>query len=350
MATLSSALTGVLRKIDPAEHAARQKHLGLRYQHERANGESADHWSLQVTPQVRAQTWLQMATEGPPLGLAVRHRADAPLIGERHWHDYDGEARLMAWSLQHEGLIDALQRLLDRRLAPLAFADSPSHVDQSLAGPVVDFDLADDTGATTWSGSLALTSTLCDQLLGEAQSTPVEPLPKTWLGVPIPVAVRARGPKMALDVLRDCQPGDVIVLGQQQALHGSLLAVHIDGSALPARCTVNDNEISLSAGAPASWLREQPTKETPTMSEEGATATTLGSSIPVRLSIQTATVDVTINDLEQLGSGVILPLDVPVAGTNVTILANGAPIGEGELVAAGDKLAVCIGRWRPDGL
>jgi flagellar motor switch/type III secretory pathway protein FliN len=93
-------------------------------------------------------------------------------------------------------------------------------------------------------------------------------------------------------------------------------------------------------------------KETLTMSQTPPSPddeSSLASQIPVRLAVQTATVDISLAELEQMESGMIVPLEVPVAGANVTILANGAPIGDGELVAAGEKLAVCIRRWRPDG-
>jgi len=158
---------------------------------------------------------------------------------------------------------------------------------------------------------------------------------------------------MIAAALQDCAHGDMIVLGDRARMHERMAAFGTDGRRLPVLCQTAQDGVRIVLDKQASATKEFSNKETLTMSQTPPAPqddTSLASQIPVRLSIQTAAVDVSLAELEQMESGMVVPLEVPVAGTNVTILANGTPVGDGELVAAGDKLAVCIRRWRPDGL
>ena len=341
------ALADALRRVDIDRRTMRQRHLGVAYT---LDSEDAV-WSFKMRAQRRAGQWAHVSIDDQPCGLQIRSDT-SPAVGERLWLDYPSDARLMAWTLAHDAMIDSLAGLFEASVTTISLVSQPDRITDELAGPVLDvtWQARGDASAAadgavdaqSWHGALALPDALLEQLLSRARAVPRGPEPNDWCGgIPVPVAVRCAGPTMDAQTLLACQPGDAVVLGSASRLAEHLLAVTDDDRILPVRLSARENGFLTTL-----------TKDAPTMSQSSSTPPNApsGARIPIQLSVQTASVEVMLSDLDGVEAGVVLPLEAPVAGTNVTILANGAAIGEGELVAAGEKLAVCITQWRADGL
>lgn len=71
------------------------------------------------------------------------------------------------------------------------------------------------------------------------------------------------------------------------------------------------------------------------------------SSLKIRVVFQCGQMELTASDIQSLAPGAILPLERSVQDM-VDIVANGKRIGSGELVKAGDKLAVRVIRLFED--
>lgn len=71
------------------------------------------------------------------------------------------------------------------------------------------------------------------------------------------------------------------------------------------------------------------------------------ASIIVRIVFQAGHIEMTAGDLQDLAPGMILPINRGPDDV-IHIVANGKRIGYGELVKAGDKLAVRVTRLSSD--
>ncbi len=67
------------------------------------------------------------------------------------------------------------------------------------------------------------------------------------------------------------------------------------------------------------------------------------TSLKIGIAFHLGETELTVKQIQDLNPGVVLPIDRS-DGVVVDILANGKPIGTGDLVKAGDKLAVRITR------
>lgn len=80
----------------------------------------------------------------------------------------------------------------------------------------------------------------------------------------------------------------------------------------------------------------------------GTPALNICLEIPVLVSAQIGAGRRTVREVLSLGEGGLLELDTTVDAP-VLLRANGVPIGRGEIVVVGDKLAVQIMDFKPPG-
>jgi flagellar motor switch protein FliN/FliY len=78
----------------------------------------------------------------------------------------------------------------------------------------------------------------------------------------------------------------------------------------------------------------------------GTAALNICLEIPVLVSAQIGAGRRTVREVLSLGEGGLLELDA-AADAPVLLRANGVPIGRGEIVVVGDKLAVQITDFQP---
>lgn len=83
--------------------------------------------------------------------LLVLEREDGPSpLGDLHWHDYEGDARLLAWALAHEILIDMLGQIFGGALLSSAFLVAP--VEPARCWLALSFRDADGGSQQGWIG------------------------------------------------------------------------------------------------------------------------------------------------------------------------------------------------------
>jgi type III secretion protein Q len=71
------------------------------------------------------------------------------------------------------------------------------------------------------------------------------------------------------------------------------------------------------------------------------------ASLPIRITFQAGQIDITAGEVQQLAPGVLLPIGRGPEDV-FDIIANGKRIGCGELVKAGEGLAVRVTKLGPD--
>ena len=71
----------------------------------------------------------------------------------------------------------------------------------------------------------------------------------------------------------------------------------------------------------------------------------LARQLPVDVSFEIGRTELRVGELSALQPGYVFPLAAQLEGANVTILANGHAVGQGEVVAVGDTLGVRLLWW-----
>lgn len=177
----------------------------------------------------------------------------------------------------------------------------------------------------------------------------------------VPVLLRAElgCTRVSLDELQALALGDVVLvdtsfMGAQRTLWLSAdgqAGLHVQLPATPAAPPLQDAEDANGATAPAApatpdfltvlhpWSSLMPAP-IPQDSADGATAAAL-QALPVRLSFDLGEVSLTLAQLQALQPGQTLALGHPLAGA-VRIRANGALLGEGDLVEIDGQLGVSV--------
>lgn len=145
------------RRDDPPDAQARALHdamralLGrgnvLRHADERGSLELAA-WSGQGRASGLCAVRLDSA-QGSVLLTLEREDGPSPL-GDLHWQDYEGEARLLAWALAHEILIDMLGHIFGGALLSSAFLIAP--VEPARCWLALSFKDADGGSQQGWIG------------------------------------------------------------------------------------------------------------------------------------------------------------------------------------------------------
>lgn len=158
------------------------------------------------------------------------------------------------------------------------------------------------------------------------------------LDLRLPVSVRAGGARVSLATLRRLAPGD-LVLPQEPRIAPGLALLHAGG--LVAAATYTSREVRLTEGLRMS----DGTGIGGTGMEDAAGAA--GADAPldaleVTLSFELARRAATIGELAAAGPGHVMTFDGRIDGLRVRILANGTPVGTGELVEVGEHVGVLV--------
>lgn len=250
--------------------------------------------------------------------LALEHEPDESALGDAHWQDYSGDARLLAWTLTHEDLVGSLGRLFGGGLLPTAFLASGG--DQSLW---LALSWRDEQQRLT-RGWLGLDSADVLQLSTH----------EAWQHDPSHLSLLGDATTLALNLLLPGRPleasavaalaaGDVLILGNETDIEARLQ---------PDR----DTQHSL-FGLPNGWSVQR--QQGRWRIVEQAALQTIPPNRPqfllTRLSLSPS-------DIEALRPGSVLAGDAQLRGSMVGIMLGGRRLGEGVLVALGELLGVRI--------
>lgn len=292
--------------------------------------------------------------EGTPLQL----RLDAPMPAaatppDLHWSDYRGRARLLAWSLAHEGALVRLSDAIGTSLVPTEDAATTDGDDAVWLGFCIE-DRHDSgreaahPGARV-NGSVRLPVAWLPRL--QARAAPVyedDPLPADshWRALPVSVTLGFDGPPLGHDDWQRLQLGDVIVIG-----HGRMpeMRARTARRMWPLAATPDGWRITSAVQTLSSFPEHSSMNETDAPNDDRRSESDDGEAIarnlPVQLAFEIGQVEINVGEVAGLQPGYVFSLPANLEGANVTIRANGHAAGRGEVVAVGNTLGVRLLGW-----
>ncbi len=181
----------------------------------------------------------------------------------------------------------------------------------------------------------------------------------------LPIALRFAVGSTMLSVgeLRSIAPGDIIGIERWQAF----------GQALRCIATTSDGHVTVLAKAVGARIVIDSIEENPVTSSTRPTAQAGGAepaaagtpaaggappaeptlahldALEVRVTFELEERSIPLAELKALKSGYVIELDQPLNQSTVHIRANGALVGQGHLIAVGNKLGVRVSRFSETG-
>ncbi|HEY2464513.1 MAG TPA: type III secretion system cytoplasmic ring protein SctQ [Steroidobacteraceae bacterium] len=310
------------------------------------DGEPAMSWAFSPAPFASPHgVLLRGASEEISMSLNEDALTERP--GVREWWDYDGDSRLLAWTLAHAPLLDALGRVLREPLIPYAWSDTAPSLCDALSTVVLTFTAA-ATDRRVTSGVLRMSAAMASRLAGSPDWLPPQQIHR-WAALPASLRIELRGMPFPWRELTVAEIGDVLVLGRRaqcwRKLH--LVAAATAGAARWTAC-YDDGRITIVDGAPyfsAEVIMMEPTPE----ADAPAAARAL-ESVPVTVDFELGSLALPLGELAALKPGYVFQLAGRLDEARVVIRANGVRVGCGELVAVGDVLGVQLLAIEPNGL
>ncbi|HEX7813943.1 FliM/FliN family flagellar motor switch protein [Dyella sp.] len=253
--------------------------------------------------------------------LALEREDGVSSLGDLHWQDYEGDARLLAWSLAHETCVDMLGQVLGGAFLPRAFAQAAPTSDLPRLWLGLSFHAADGNRSHGWLG------------LGAAQVRALAAHPQ-WLRDPSRVAILGDVELLQLELVLPCRHleadhidslivGDTLVLGDADGCHGFLRPTAVTAATsfgLPDRWTVLRRQNQ--------WtIASQPAHD---------------DNDWQRLHCVLATLSLPADRVGLLQPGYVLDCDASLHDAAVDIRLGDRHIGHGHLVALGSWLGARI--------
>lgn len=301
-------------------------------------------WQLDPAPK-RPRSAVELAS---PVGaflltLAGDHRLQDDW--DVDWRPHTGDARLLAWTLYYEPVIVHLADTLGVDLEPIAILDM---LDTRTDRIRVDFAIAQDDGEPVLRGSLFLPEAVGFATLPDLRGTPV--VPPAIADVRVRLAVEIGRCVIDRAELTGLRTGDGIVVGSARLID--------DEAPISLSSAGNSRADGLieRGGAAVRLTGRAVRPSTDTFTERRSTempdlVTTAvpppsGSldltDVPVTLSFEAGSIELSVADLSTLNAGTVLVLDRRIAESPVTVRANGRIVARGEFVTVNDFLAVRI--------
>ncbi|SFR94177.1 hypothetical protein SAMN05216570_0944 [Dyella sp. OK004] len=252
--------------------------------------------------------------------VALEQESGESNLGDARWQDYEGEARLLAWTLAHESLVSALARLTGHELLPAAFLAAGGDLERLWLALI----FRDHQGALL-QGWLALGPAELRTLAARQEWTRDATYPSlvsdaTSLSLRLIVAGRT----LDAATVTALKPGDVLLVGHEADCEG--------------RLQPDEDTVRNIYGLPEGWAVQRRQGEW-TISNRPLIAVGSDTARPLFL-LTRLTLD--LDDVGALRPGSTLHHDAPLIGSTVGIMLGGRRFGEGVLVALGDWLGVRI--------
>jgi len=332
-----------LRRITPGAAAgyrycfSRERRLQTRYETQTAD------WRLQFSWDRLEEDalWLELDSDAGRFWLRLDQGHSRVTLGDRLWHRYDGENRLLAWALAHEPFLQHLSVLLNQACTPLSLEEyrPPTLGDERiLCGwrfQGMDWDL---DGGIYWTPEQV---DAFSDAIDRAMTGPEQPAPRCrWPSLPIPCRVVLQGHQFSRRECADFETGDcLLVVGTFR----TGLGIRLQPVRSPHywQADIKTGKLIVTQGPETS---QAPVGDETTVSEPTSTP------IDVDISFELGDLALPLRTLEALQAGYVLSLPDHLDQSSVRVRANGSVIGEGRLVAIGDQLGVQLTDISTDGV
>ena len=248
-----------------------------------------------------------------------QERGDSPL-GDARWQDYEGEARLLAWSLAHEALVSALGALLGQDALPAAFLPIGGERDKLWLNLL--WQEHDGSTASGWIGFAEADL----RVLAARSEWRQDPSTPALIGDVASLSLRLVVPGHALDAAAAAalMPGDVLIVGHEADCE--------------ARLQPDDESARHVFGLPDGWAVQRRQCEWQ-ISQRPLLAAGNDTSRPLFLLTR---LSMGLDKLGNLRPGSVLQVDGALVGATVGIMLGGRRYGEGTVLRLGDWLGVRI--------
>ncbi|WP_266167818.1 hypothetical protein [Dyella subtropica] len=258
--------------------------------------------------------------------VALEREPNASPLGDAHWQDYVGEARLLAWSLAHEPLLDALGKIFGGGF--MATQTLPAGTSAGVLWLALNWHDGNDQSLQGWLGlgsAEVRLLTACAEWKRDASRL-------AMLGDATALTFDLVLPGRVLDPVTasDLTPGDVLLIGRE---------ADCDARLLPDR----DTSRSM-FGLPDGWavqrrqgqwaIAAKPLLSTPMLS------TPADPNIPSRPQFHLTRLTLSPDEVSTLQPGTVLHYDAQLLGSTVGISLDGHRFGVGVVLALGEWLGV----------
>jgi type III secretion protein Q len=286
---------------------------------------------------------------GPHRGtLALDSVGLAALVDERRVDLLPHELRTLLLADAAQPLVEALEKTLRLRFEWLASAD---HEANPRAGGF-GFELRTHDGAIGLCGLVQLDDAAALDALVPAFAPPRRATPASFDTLRVPLRFEIGSTPIRLHEVRKIAGGDIISVerwrANGQALEvsatlGGRNGVRLDALADGSRITLK------SLGEPA---MNRASTEGPITTVEEAVELPFDrlDALEVTLRFEVGELSVTLGELKKLRPGHVFDLGEPMNKSAVRIVAHGNLLGQGHLVAVGDRLGIRVSEFAVGGL
>ena len=323
-----------LRSIDTTSVAALRE-LFCRRDTLQTGGVPEITWRLRWSARSAAPRSMVLRGMGGEVLLSLTEDGLREALGCREWWDYPDESSLLAWTLAHTLLLEALGRLLGESLFPDGWKEAAGAAPEAMVA--LTFEARSAEHQLT-RGELSLPPGMLAPLAANVGWHKPSSVVEDWAGrLPAELRILLRASGFPCRELPAARCGDVLVLGSRSHCWRRLALVYPPGRTWDARYADGRLEITGAAlDLSTRSLMSEP------ISEETGAADRAGTldGVPVTLDFEVGTLSMTLGQLAAIKPGYVFELAARLEEARVVIRANGAPVGRGELVAIGDTLGV----------
>jgi flagellar motor switch/type III secretory pathway protein FliN len=302
-------------------------------------GDRGMSWLFTPAPDMHASAVL-LRNSTADVSLAITADRICDTLGPCEWWDYQGESRLLAWTVAHTQLLGALEQILQEPLLPVGWCELAA-TPESSTNIECSF-VAQATDGRSSSGVLSLPLPMAERL-GHTATTARRELEALGRRLTGRLQVLLQTVAFPSRELIAAQIGDVLVLGQQERCWCNLKLVYVPGGDTARPGMSWDVRYEADRFEICGTACEGPVEAnllTQTTADDTTTASNPLAAIPVLLEFEVGNLSLSLAELAALKPGYVFQLANRVVGAQVGIRANGTRIGQGELVAVGDVLGV----------
>lgn len=249
-------------------------------------------------------------------------------------HDPSTAALLVEFMLADA--LDALEAVTGGAIEFLAFGPDAGMP----PGAEIEVGVEGEFGDAAFAGTLTLNPTLFERMRGlvTTRLLPERPVPAP----PVLLGIRVGIARLAISTVASLTAGDAVIPDVLLAAHGALL---VFGERFAARARLDGSQLVLhNAPAPITAEWKEWIVASDQAGEDGDPAAiapreTGLDELQVTLVFELGRRTLPMAEVVGLAAGHVIELG-PVEGAAVSVLANGARLGRGELVRVGDVLAI----------
>lgn len=352
-APANAGLSQRLRTISPERAAVTTRLLGAGDRLLREDGDARLELRPNVAQQAPHATAVELSHAHGRISLILTGEHGSAAIGDRTWHDFAGDARLLAWALAYEHLLARLSDLLGTPLLPVELLPAPR-----AAADVwhwIEFRYTQGEQRQC-EGLLGLDRATTEALAaangwqrGGAADSRIE-----HDDVPLPCSLTLPALFLPAATLRGLARDDVVLLGVRESILSALrLRTDTGRPSIDVRhawiVAATHEGIAVSRALTQAELRNDTMSQDIPAAEPADDATPdIRDTIPIRVELVLDTLNLSLGELDRVGAGQILNLRQPVESASVTLRANGKVFGRGELVSLGEVLGVKVTRIGDD--